>query len=379
MDKNTNRIYFEHLDVIRFVAAFMIIILHSYASWVAWYGQMGFLSGGTYQELTSFGKYVDIFLRNMGIGVDIFFLISGFLITYILIEEKKRFGKINIKDFMIRRSLRIWPLYFFLIAITPFLVSWLDTPSPDYVPNILFLNNFQTIKTHLWTYPFGHFWSICIEEHFYLVWPFIIAFVPNKRLMPVFIFFIVFSILFRLYSAITLDDTWHVLYLNTLSRMDVLVIGAVGAYYYSLKAFNFRLNRWVRYALIFLLILALSIEPVELWTNYFQASFKKFFTISIFSVLLLDYNFNSNFKHILPGKNIFRYLGKISYGIYMYSNIIILVVIKKFMWTFNSSNIWFYIFLIVSLSIIIPIISYELVEKHILKINKRFKRVKTYR
>ena len=379
MDKNTNRIYFEHLDVIRFVAAFMIIILHSYTSWVAWYGQLGFLSGGTYQELTTLGEFADIFLRNMGIGVDIFFLISGFLITYILIEEKKRFGKIKIKDFMIRRSLRIWPLYFFLIAITPFLVSWLDTTSPDYLPNILFLNNFQTIKTEVWTYPFGHFWSICIEEHFYLVWPFIIAFVPNKRLMPVFIFFIVFSILFRLYSAITLEDTWHVLYLNTLSRMDVLVIGAIGAYYYSIKAFNFRLNKWVRYALIFLLIMALSIEPVELWTNYFQASFKKFFTISIFSILLLDYNFNSNFKHILPVKNVFRYLGKISYGIYMYSNIIILIVIKKFMWTFNSSNIWFYIFLIVSLSIIIPIISYELVEKHILKINKRFRRVKTYR
>lgn len=379
MDKNTNRVYFEHLDVMRFVAAFMIVILHAYVSWVDWFRPLEILTDETNKNLSVLGEFGDIFFRNLGIGVDVFFLISGFLITYILIEEKKRYGKINIKNFMIRRTLRIWPLYFFLIAITPFLVSWLDTPSPDYLPNILFLNNFQTIKTHLWTYPFGHYWSICIEEHFYLVWPFIIAFVPNKRLMPVFIFFIVFSILFRLYSAITLENTWYVLYLNTLSRMDVLVIGAVGAYYYSKKAFHFSLNRWVRYALIFLLILGLSIEPVELWSNYYQASFKKFFTIGIFSVLLLDYNFASNFKHILPNKSVFHYLGKVSYGIYMYSNIIILVVIKKFMWTFSSTNVWFYIFLIVSLSIVIPIISYELVEKHILKINKKFRKIKTDR
>lgn len=379
MSKNTDRIYFEHLDVVRFVAAFMIVILHAYVSWVDWFEQVGFLTGGTHEKLTVLGEFGDTFLRNLGLGVDIFFLISGFLITYILIEEKKRLGKINIKKFMIRRTLRIWPLYFLIIAIAPFLVIWMDNPSPQYIPNILFLSNFQLIKTHLWEYPFGHLWSICIEEHFYLVWPFIIAFVPNKRLMPVFVFTIMFSILFRLYSAVTMEDTWYVFYLNTLSRMDVLAIGAVGAYYYAKKPFHFSLNRWVRFALIFSLILGLSLGRVELWTNYFEASFKKFFTIGIFSVLLLDYNFASNFKHILPHKSIFHYLGKISYGIYMYSNIIVLIVIKKFMWAFDSKNFWFYLFLNISLSIIIPIISYELFEKHILKISKRFRMIKTKR
>ncbi len=379
MNKKSNRIYFEHLDVLRFVAAFMIVILHAYVSWVDWFGQLDFLIRNDEPKFTVIGEFIDIFLRNLGIGVDIFFLISGFLITYILIEEKKRHGKINIKNFMIRRTIRIWPLYFFLIAITPFLVIWIDTPSPDYLPNIFFLNNFHTIKTHVWAYPFGHFWSICIEEHFYLIWPFIIAFVPNKRLMPVFISFIVFSILFRLYSAINFDSTWYILYLNTLSRMDVLVIGAVGAYYYSKKAFTFSLNRWVRYGLLIMFILSLSLEPVELWSNYFEASFKKFFTIAIFSILMLDFNFADNFKHILPPKSIIHYFGKVSYGIYMYSNILILIIIKKFMWAFESNNFWIFLLLNIGLSIIIPILSYELFEKHILKLNKRFRVVKTER
>ena len=85
-----DKIYFEHLDVVRFIAAFMIIILHSYEAWCGWYGEVGILSGGTYKELTTQGKFFDQFIRNLGVGVDIFFLISGFLITYILIEEKKK-------------------------------------------------------------------------------------------------------------------------------------------------------------------------------------------------------------------------------------------------------------------------------------------------
>lgn len=380
MNKNSNKIYFAHLDVVRFLAAFMIVILHAYEAWVGWFGEVGMLSGGTYKELSFFGKFIDRFIRNLGMGVDIFFLLSGFLITYILIEEKKRYGKIAIKKFIIRRTIRIWPLYFMLIAAAPFIVSWVGSPNtPNYLPNIFFLNNFEGIRTQQWTYPFAHFWSICIEEHFYLIWPFIIAFIPNKRLLPVFASLIALSISFRLYSSFSMEYPWYTLYLHTLSRIDVLVIGAVGAYFYSEKPFEIKLNRLIRYILLTLLIVSLSIEPVELWNTHFLAGFKKFFYIGIISVLLLDYNFNLNFMHLLPRKSVFHYLGKVSYGIYMYSNILVLIVIKKFMWTFDSKNLWLYIFLNVSLSIIIPILSYELLEKHILKLNNRFRVIKTDR
>ena len=380
MNKASDKIYFQHLDVVRFLAAFMIVILHAYEAWVGWFGELGMLTGGTYHELSFFGKYIDRFIRNLGMGVDIFFLLSGFLITYILIEEKKRYNKIAITKFIIRRTLRIWPLYFILVAAAPFIISWVDSgDSPNYLYNILFLNNFEGIITQKWTYPFAHFWSICIEEHFYLVWPFIIAFIPNKRLLPVFASLIAMSILFRLYSSITMDYPWYTLYLHTLSRIDVLVIGAIGAYFYSEKPFEIKLNRMIRYILYILLIVSLCIEAVELWDTHFLAAFKKFFYIGIISVLLLDYNFNPKFIHLLPKKSVFHYLGKVSYGIYMYSNILVLIIIKKFMWTFDSKNLWLFILLNVSLSIIIPILSYELLEKHILKLNSRFRVIKTDR
>ena len=136
---NSDRVYFQNLDVIRFIAAFMVVLVHAYEAWCGWYGQIGILSNGTYKDLSFGGKFVDTFIRNLGIGVDIFFLISGFLITYILLEEKKRFNKISIGKFMIRRALKIWPLYFFLIAITPFLVAWVDSPSPNYFVNLVFI------------------------------------------------------------------------------------------------------------------------------------------------------------------------------------------------------------------------------------------------
>lgn len=82
--------YIPHLDVLRLLAAMMIIMLHAYEAWVGWYGQVGLLSNGTFKTLSSYGSWVDQFIRNFGHGVDVFFLISGFLITYLLLAEKKR-------------------------------------------------------------------------------------------------------------------------------------------------------------------------------------------------------------------------------------------------------------------------------------------------
>ncbi len=377
MKENTNKIYFEHLDIIRFIAAFMIVILHSYEAWTGWYGEVGLLSNGTYEELTYNGSFINQFLKNFGLGVDIFFLLSGFLITYILLEEKKRFNKIHIGFFMIRRTFRIWPLYFFLVALSPFLVNWVDSQPPNYIANIFFVGNFEIISSETWTYPFSHFWSICIEEHFYLIWPFIIAFIPKRKLLGVFTIIIALSIGFRLYAFGHIG--WFGLFAHTLSRIDVLVIGAIGAYFYSEKPFTFQLSKIVRYTLLIILISSLTLEPVVEWNTSFLAGFKKFFYIGIIAILLLDFNFNPSFKHRLKPGSIIHYFGKISYGIYMYSNILILIVIKKVMWIYEIDNIYIFFGLNIGLSILLPIISYELFEKHFLKLNKKFRRIETKR
>lgn len=368
LTNNQSMKYFKHLDSIRFIAAMMIVVLHAYGTYQDWFGKqiINF-------ESPILTKISNQFIQNLGIGVDIFFLLSGFLITYILLEEKKHNDSINILYFMIRRSFRIWPLYFLIIGVTPFLVAWLGVEKPEYWSNILFINNFRAIETGLWTYPFSHFWSIAIEEHFYLIWPFIVAFTPKNKMLSVSYILILTSIVFRLYFSFTTENSYGWIYLHTLSRMDVLIIGGIIAYYYSEKPFEVKLSYTVRLLLIAILIISLSIEQYSNWETQFMAGFKKYFYIILIGLIMLDYNFNSALKYRLSNFSIFNYLGKVSYGIYMYHNVLSVIIIKKVMYRIESESSLIFFMLMISFSILVPIISYELFEKHFLKIASRYR------
>jgi peptidoglycan/LPS O-acetylase OafA/YrhL len=373
---NTRNTYIPHLDVLRWIAAMMIILLHAYEAYCGWWGQVGLLSNGTKTALSSWGKVIDQFIRNFGHGVDIFFLISGFLITFLLLEEKKTIGNISIWKFMLRRSFRIWPLYFLIIAIGPIIVSWLQEPSPNYTCNLLFLGNFEIIQSQKWLYPFGHFWSICIEEHFYLVWPFIIAFMPTKRLMTVFLSLILLSICFRMIAWSNFHEGWYYLFTHTLSRIDVLVIGSIGGYYHSISPLKIYLSRIQRVLIFGTLILVMCIEPIVQWDTLIMAAFKKYIYVGLSAVLMLDFLFNPAFKHILKPNSFIHYLGKTSYGIYMFGNVILLIVVKQIMHRFGITNLWIFIGIVFTLSILIPIVSYEFFEKPFLKLSARFRPIR---
>jgi peptidoglycan/LPS O-acetylase OafA/YrhL len=372
----SNRLYIPNLDLIRLIAAMMIIMLHAYEAWVGWFGQVGLLSNGTFKTLSSYGAWIDQFIRNLGHGVDVFFLISGFLITYLLLEEKKTNSRISIGKFLIRRSLRIWPLYFLVIAIGPVLVSWLQEPTPNYTWNLFFIGNFDVIFSQKWLYPFSHLWSICIEEHFYLVWPFIIAWVPVKRLMTVFLTLIMLSIGFRMYAWAHFDQGWYYVFAHTLSRMDVLVIGAIGGYFHSLSPIKINLSRLQRLLVLCTLITVFCLEPIVQWDSLIMVGFKKYIYVGLTALLMLDYLFNPNFKRFLKPNSIFHYLGKVSYGIYMFGNLILLIIVKKIMLKFGITDLWVFLGIVILLSTLVPIVSYELFERPFLKLSARFRVMK---
>ncbi len=166
--KNTDRVYFPQFDVIRFFAAFLIVIYHSYIAWIGWFGVPGMLSTGDFKTFSAFGSHFDRLIKNMPLGVDIFFFISGYLLTILLVMEKQKFGKVNIPKFYIRRGLRIWPLYFFLIALAPIIIYWLGEKQPEYWRTLLLINNFQTMATQTWEYPFAHFGPFVSKSIFIL-------------------------------------------------------------------------------------------------------------------------------------------------------------------------------------------------------------------
>ena len=313
----------------------------------------------------------------MPVGVDIFFFISGYLLTYLLVAEKQKFNRVDIPKFYIRRGLRIWPLYFFLVAIAPLLINWLGEKHPVYWPTIAMINNFQTIWTQSWDYPFSHFWSICIEEHFYLIWPVIVAFVPNKKLISAIALLIGLSWGYKIYTYMFLPGNWYHLYLHTLSRMDIILLGGMLAVIYLKKPFTFRVSNTVMAGIIAFLVIMMAYDDMSNYENIFNGVLRKSIYMVLLAIPLMDFLFNDKRRNRILEFKPLLYLGKISYGIYMYGNILVLVVIKKIMYGFHINNIYLYFTLIIILSLIIPVISYELLEKPFLKLKQRFSLIKT--
>ena len=171
-----SKFYFRNLDGIRFIGALMVIIHHIEQN----KSVFGIRNAWTNSVIQSIGP----------LGVNLFFTLSGFLITYLLIHEYNSNKAIDIKSFYIRRILRIWPLYFLLIILGFFLLP-LVVPAefnvfnlPNYGQRLLLFCTFLPNVSYIvnGTTPFVHqLWSIGVEEQFYLVWPLLILLSPGKK------------------------------------------------------------------------------------------------------------------------------------------------------------------------------------------------------
>jgi peptidoglycan/LPS O-acetylase OafA/YrhL len=151
---NTNRI--PSLDGLRAIAVGFVLLGHLA-------GTRGFPT-----EMWFFAKYAEL-------GVRIFFVISGFLITHLLLQEQERTGTIDLKAFYVRRAYRILPAaYTYIVCVTALYSSALRTR--DIVGAVLYISNY----IHP-TWVLGHLWSLSVEEQFYLLWPFAMAFAFRKR------------------------------------------------------------------------------------------------------------------------------------------------------------------------------------------------------
>ena len=164
-------------------------------------------------------------------GVDLFFVLSGFLITGILFDAKGTPG--YFKNFYARRVLRIFPLYYGVLAVLFLVVPWipffqgptLDTLGARQGWAWAYAINIHIAREGAWTLPYiGHFWSLAVEEHFYLMWPLIVWLCPRPLLLKVCLGFVLFS--FGLRTAMYFAGV-NVLAVYTLTpcRFDALCIG----------------------------------------------------------------------------------------------------------------------------------------------------------
>ncbi|MGB0932802.1 MAG: acyltransferase family protein [Lishizhenia sp.] len=376
-ERKTKRLHFYNLDSIRFLAALLVVLAHGFEAWKDFYFKFRYTESD-FNSITSTKLFetAQTFFLNLGYGVEIFFFMSGFLITYILLVEKRETNSVNILKFIMRRSLRIWPIYFLLLFVSQPIVDWVDIGNVDYLPNLLFYSNFFIIETVYFHYPLAHYWSIALEEQFYLFWPILLKYLRLKLAYTLGILIII-SILSRVYFFYQYPFKHDLyFYIHLLCRMDTLLIGAWFAKLYFNQKLKFPLSKWLFILSIGVLFLSFFFTHVKVHYSLLSAIFKKYiYLIPVIYIILYVVSRNTkNSNFIIRTMN---YLGKTSYGIYMYHNFLVIIVIKKIL--INNEIYSWSVFTVVYLlsTILIAMISFELIEKPILKFKDRFSIIPT--
>lgn len=275
------KVTFPNLDGLRFFCFLAVFLFHGFHTESA--------------EIASSSSYraVRLLFRHGDLGVNFFFVLSGFLITFLLLAEKRRHGGIHVGYFYTRRVLRIWPLYFACVAFgflgfpaLKRLAGVEPNENANPVMYILFLGNFDVIRSGL---PdagvLGVLWSVAVEEQFYLAWPLLLAAVPLGREFWVLVAVLTTSLTFR---AIQPNDA--MLTFHTIGLIGDMAVGGLAANavtYYG----NFvdRLERlrpsviWAGYALAGL-IFFLDVRPLR--------PFDRLVPALIFAFIILEQNYS---------------------------------------------------------------------------------------
>lgn len=319
MSDNSKPVFFENIDALRFISFLVVFLFHVHL----------------YERVSSITDAPVILaitrlLSSGGWGVTFFFVLSGFLITWLLLLEHKKNGRISTKDFYLRRIFRIWPLYYLVFIIGVFILPLLYHVLHrelffDY--NLwlygTFLSNFgvmglNEVYDSIRSIPLvlNISWSVSIEEQFYLIWPLFFTLLPQKRWLFIFPFFIFISILI----AAIYSTNYKVIDYHTFIRMGEIAIGGWMAYAYFYKA-SFRdviinLPKWLIlciYVIPSMLILVKFYGHLSLFNNYLIRMVVSFF----FGIIILEQNFSFNSWYKFGRLKQFSKLGKISYGLYM--------------------------------------------------------------
>jgi len=344
--------YYEELDGIRGLAAVMVMIFHFFQCQIPT------------TPITSLVTKISMFGQT---GVTLFFVLSGFLITRILISTKS--SKNYFSSFYLRRSLRIFPLYyFFLILIYYIIPIFVSSPIIEFKYNWyywFYLQNFAI--TFKWPYDGPiHFWSLAVEEHFYLFWPLIVYISSTKNLLRISIWICIIAIAIR---YILLIQNYDVFYF-TFTNMDSLATGAILGII-EVKRRSLTLKSFYKYSL-----LAVTLITIFIWgywggqrNNIIQILKPTLLNALYFSLIGFVITLNEkNTLKISLSSPLSKYIGRISYGLYVYHPLCYSFIIP----TMEDKNLFFCLIICIAVSIIIATLSYYLFEQKFIELKRFF-------
>lgn len=324
----------------------------------------------------------------------IFFVLSGFLITYLFLAELEKTGTVSWKKFQIRRALRLWPVYYLVVLFSIFVLPYFINISTFNAS--LEKNFFKELLIYMFMLPnfarllppivgANQFWSVGVQEQFYGIWPLAV-----KYFIKIFIPFLLGLIIFKMIVEASLinilpffeiGSSGHKIIKQSLQIWQLLLfeqmaVGALGAYliyYYKEK-----ISKVIYHPVAHLLSLAVFL--VLLFTHL---NFVGYTVIQAAIALVLILNISSNPKFPVKLENpVLDYLGNLSFGMYAYHTVCIAIVIS----VLHAMNVHVtahsYVFngLLYGLSFLMTLaisaLSYRYFENYFLNLKKRFKVVK---
>lgn len=319
------------------------------------------------------------------VGVQLFFVLSGFLITSNLLDSQQSANYYS--SFFARRILRIFPLYYGVLfvglVILPHLVTLSPQASATHSHQIwlwtFLVNWFQPFGKG--TYGFPHFWSLAIEEQFYLLWPFLIHRRTPRAVWKLCAGIIIAAFAIRA-GMLAAGAKSEMLYMFTVSRMDALAAGAACAALLRAPAANALLRRYEsRYWIIGCALAAAALAITRVFEIYAVTTFTIGYPLisAAFAFLLLAAlapasGFTSIYQSVLNFAPL-RAVGKYSFAMYVFHMPLQLAVGPRVLPALQSTSVLYpllYPLLITLLSFVAAFASYHLYEKHFLKLKRHF-------
>jgi peptidoglycan/LPS O-acetylase OafA/YrhL len=363
--------YHPELDVLRFLAFFAVFLHHALPRNVALYTNSGIPAVLSQWLVTAkeAGAY----------GVDLFFVLSAYLITELLLREHASRGSFSISAFYVRRALRIWPLYFTFLAIVVLVVPGIlpdDRFGTLYIVSfVLFVGNWVCAASGLPFSVASPLWSISVEEQFYIFWPVLLRLAGINRARQLAIALLLVALATRIFLAVY--DVGHpAVWCNTIARLDSIALGAILAV--SLRGRAPQIGTALR-----LVLGAVALVIFLLVGRYLgqagPSSVITYLATASASVMLLVAVLRKDAQFLLSRPfSWLVYLGRISYGLYVFHLLGLALIPQLIIVNLGIPlNFESRVLLSFGLTVLLAAASYKWLEQPFLRVKKRFSAVRT--
>jgi len=304
-------------------------------------------------------------------GVDLFFVLSGFLIGGQLWKELKASGSVDVGRFILRRGFRIWPFYYFLVALILVQQIFFGRPSHGLWLDATFLSNYY----HLFPiggHQIGNGWSLSLEEQFYLLIPILLAigakFVPPKLLVDLVLVWLLALPLIRHFALRGLHDPWEIqtaIYYQFQTHSDGLAVGLLIAWILVWKPEVLQMSRWLDAALVLVFLGGFCLWYVASPTFLFSVVALAYGALTL---LLLRVRWTFLFR-----ARVFYVISRLSYGVYLLHSEVMVRVMAYHQRIFGEGFRSFFLAFVLwgGVSMALAFVTFSFIELPFLKLRDR--------